>query len=77
MDLGAGNAEAVVEQMGEDVEVFIAEEASARAKARRWKCGAGRQDFGLFRRGHPGSYLLVRLPHVQDARGLRGAPGAA
>ena len=64
VDLGAGNAEAVVEQMGEDVEVFIAEEAAARAKASPRKCSAGRQDFGLFRREHSCLYLLVRLPHV-------------
>src|SRR5450755_2382333 len=29
VDLSAGNAEAIVEQMGEDDEVFVAEEASA------------------------------------------------
>src|SRR5277367_2740690 len=55
VNLGAGNAEAVVEQMGEDVEVFVAEEAPAGAEPRGLECASGGKDFGLFRLGHASS----------------------
>ena len=52
VDLGARNAEAIVEQMGEDVEVFVAEEASTRAEPRGLERVGGGKDFGSFRLGH-------------------------
>ena len=51
-DGSAGDAEAVVEEMGEPVEVFIAEEAAAGTEARGPVRGGGRQNLGVFGQRH-------------------------
>ncbi len=58
--LGAGNAKAVVENVGEDVEVFIAEQAGARTEARWLPCIAGGEDLGLYGLWHPERILAGR-----------------
>ena len=51
-DLGSGDTKGVVEEMGEEIEIFVAEKAATRGEAGWLPGSSGRQHFGLFGRGH-------------------------